>query len=226
MEKFKSFTQNPYKNYMVKFSLAVKDTHIKNNFGPVDVFVPRQETNQPNKLITSGLQGDEPAGPLALLEWVKSNEAPSNVFFIPIVSTESYLNKTHFDNSGKNVNLGIPDDPAYEVKDLINPTLLQKMSFGGFLSCQEDFNKDESYLIIWKHNEKLVQDFLEILKDNFKIYGDGMLGSNIDNNATIGNYCAKLGAPFSITIETPVINTSITKRVDAQVSMITKFVEA
>jgi hypothetical protein len=67
---------------------------------------------------------------------------------------------------------------------------------------------------------------LEILKDNFKIYGDGMLGSNIDNNATIGNYCAKLGAPFSITIETPVINTSITKRVDAQVSMITKFVEA
>ena len=47
----------------------------------------------------------------------------------------------------------------------------------------------------------------------------------IDDNETLGNYCAKLGAPFSITTETPVINTSINKRVDAQVSMIAKFVE-
>ena len=47
----------------------------------------------------------------------------------------------------------------------------------------------------------------------------------INDNETLGNYCAKLGAPFSITTETPVINTSINKRVDAQVSMIAKFVE-
>ena len=42
---------------------------------------------------------------------------------------------------------------------------------------------------------------------------------------TLGNYCAKLGAPFSISTETPVINTNIKKRVDVQMSMITKFVE-
>ena len=232
MEKFKSFAQNPYRDYIIKFSKVVKDTHVKNNFGKVDVFIPKQETNQQNKLITSGLQGDEPAGPMALLKWVQSNNTPSNIFFIPIVSAESYLNKTHFDNSGKNVNLGIPNDPSYEIKELINPTLLQKMSSGGYLSCQEDPDRDDSYLIIWKHNEKLVQDFLEILEDNFKIrnsdkqiLGPGLLGSNIKDNTTIGNYCAKLGAPVSITTETPIINTSITKRIDAQVSMITKFVE-
>ena len=232
MEKFKSFVQNSYRDYIIKFSLAVKDTHVKNNFGEVDVFIPKQETNQKNKLITSGLQGDEPAGPMALLKWVQSNKEASNIFFIPILSAESYINKTHFDNSGKNVNLQIPNNPAYEIKELLNSNQLQKMSSGGYLSCQEDSNRDESYLIVWKHNEKLVQDFLEILGDNFKIrnnsklvLGPGVFGANIKDNTTLGNYCAKLGAPVSITIETPVINTTIAKRVDAQVSMITKFVE-
>ena len=54
-------------------------------------------------MITSGIQGDEPAGPISLLEWVEVNKVPSNIFIIPIVSAESYLNKTHFDDSGKNV---------------------------------------------------------------------------------------------------------------------------
>ena len=47
----------------------------------------------------------------------------------------------------------------------------------------------------------------------------------LKESETLGNYCAKLGAPFSIATETPVINTNINKRVDAQVSMITEFVE-
>ena len=217
---------DPYVEYISKFSQAVKDTHIKNKLGEVDVFIPQQEINQKNKLITSGLQGDEPAGPMALLKWVQSNKAPSNIFFIPILSAESYVNKTHFDNSGQNVNLQIPHNPSYEIEELINPTLLQKMSSGGFLSCQEDPNRDVSYLMVWKHNEGLIQDFLEILEDNFKIRGDGVRTTDvIEDNTTIGNYCAKLGAPVSITTETPIINTSITKRIDAQVSMITKFVE-
>ena len=229
MEKFKSFVQNSYRDYIIKFSLAVKDTHVKNKFGKVDVFIPKQETNQKNKLITSGLQGDEPAGPMGLLKWVQSNKASSNIFFIPIVSAESYLNKTHFDNSGKNVNLGIPNDPSYEIQELLNSNLLQKMSSGGFLSCQEDPHRDASYLMVWKHNEELVQDFLKILGDNFKIRSDSDDGVRtldvIEDNTTLGNYCVELGAPFSITIETPVINTTMIKRVDAQVSMITKFVE-
>ena len=163
MEQFKSFIT--YIDYINKFSKEVNDTHIKSRLGGVDVFVPRQETNKPNKLITSGFQGDEPAGPMALLKWVQSNNLPSNVFFIPIVSSESYINKTHFDNSGKNVNLGIPNDSSHEIKELINSTLLQKMSSGGYLSCQEDPNRDASYLMVWKHNEGLIQDFLEILEE-------------------------------------------------------------
>ena len=141
------------------------------------------------------------------------------------MSAESYLNKTHFDDSGKNVNLNIPNNPADEIKELINSALLQSISAGGYLSCQEDPKRDAGYLLVWKDNKELVQNFLETIKSNFKLHGDGVLDSTIDDNETLGNYCAKLGAPFSITTETPVINTSINKRVDAQVSMIAKFVE-
>ena len=100
------------------------------------------------------------------------------------------------------------------------------MCSGGFLSCQEDPKRDESYLMVWKHNEELVESFLEILNDNFKIRSDSddgvRIADVIEESKTLGNYCAKLGASVSITIETPVINTNIQKRVDAQVSMITK----
>ena len=220
---------DPYMEYMNKFSKAIKDTHVKNKIGEVDVFLPRVETNKPTKLITSGVQGDEPAGPIALLKWVQSNKSPSNIIFIPILSQESYVNKTHFDNSGLNVNHKIPYDPSYEIKELINPLLIKKMSSGGFLSCQEDPNRDASYIMAWKNNNELIKSFLEILEDNFKIRVDSDNGVRtsdvIEELDTLGNYCAKLGAPFSITTETPVINTSINKRVDAQVLMITKFVE-
>ena len=219
----------PYMEYVNKFSQAVKDTHVKNKIGDIDVFFPIKETNKPTKLITSGVQGDEPAGPIALLKWVQSNKSPSNIIFIPILSQESYVNKTHFDNSGLNVNHKIPYDPSYEIKELINPLLIKKMSSGGFLSCQEDPNRDASYIMVWKNNNELIKSFLEILEDNFKIRVDsdnGVRTSDVIKELdTLGNYCAKLGAPFSITTETPVINTSINKRVDAQVSMIAKFVE-
>ena len=237
MENFKSFITEgntdklslSYVDYINQFSQAVKDTHIKMKIGAVDAFFPRKETIQPSKLITSGVHGDEPAGPMALLKWVQSNKSPSNIFFIPILSSESYVNKTHFDNSGLNVNHKIPYDPTYEIEELINPDTLKKMCSGGFLSCQEDPKRDESYLMVWKHNEELVESFLEILNDNFKIRSDSDDGVRttdvIEESETLGNYCAELGASVSITTETPVINTNIQKRVDAQVSMITKFIK-
>ena len=221
----------PYMEYINKFSQAVKDTHVKNKIGDIDVFFPIKETNKPTKLITSGLQGDEPAGPIALLKWVESNKSPSNIIFIPIVSAESYLNKTHFDNSDLNVNHKIPYDPTYEMEKLVNSNELKKMCSGGFLACHEDPYRDESYLLVWKNNDKLVESLLEILNDNFKIRSDSDDGvrrthdMKLKESETLGNYCAKLGAPFSIATETPVINTNINKRVDAQVSMITEFVE-
>ena len=86
-------------------------------------------------------------------------------------------------------------------------------------------------MLVWKNNDELVESLLEILNDNFKIRSDSDDGvrrthdMKLKESETLGNYCAKLGAPFSIATETPVINTNINKRVDAQVSMITKFVE-
>lgn len=224
-KNFLEFVENPYQKYITEFSSIIKNTHNKKKVGTVDVFFPKQESKKPNKLITSGLQGDEPAGPLALLEWIKSNKIPSNVFFIPIVSAESYLNKTHFDDSGKNVNLDIPNNPADEIKELINPALLQRMSVGGYLSCQEDPERDMAYLLVWKSKKELVESFLDILRKNFKLHKNGVLDSTIEDNETLGHYCAKLGSLFSITTETPVINTDINTRIESQISMITKFVE-
>ena len=75
--------------------------------------------------------------------------------------------------------------------------------------------RDESYLLVWKNNDELVESLLEILNDNFKIRSDSDDGvrrahdMKLKESETLGNYCAKLGAPFSISTETPVINTNI-----------------
>jgi|TARA_B100001964_G_C14194704_1_gene582769 poly-gamma-glutamate synthesis protein (capsule biosynthesis protein) len=219
----------PYEKFIDEFYQAIKDTHNITNVGRIKVFIPKSSNYKPGKLITSGVQGDEPAGPKALLNWVKANKVPSNVYFIPILSPESYLNKTHFNNSGRNVNLEIPHNSSREISNLIQSDgFLKIMSKGGYLSCQEDPKRDVAYLLVWKNNKVLASRFLKILGDNFKLREDSDEGIRtkdmIEDNTTLGAYCAELGAPFSITIETPVKNTDLGKRIDTQVKMIDKFI--
>jgi hypothetical protein len=216
-----------YEQFIDEFYQAVKETHTKTYVGRIVVFIPKSSNYKSGKLITSGVQGDEPAGPKALLKWVKANKVPFNIYFIPILSPESYSNKTHFDDSGKNVNLEIPQNPSREISNLIQSDgFLKIMSKGGYLSCQEDPKRDVAYLLVWKNNKVLASRFLKILGDNFKLQtGNGIrIGSEIEDNTTLGAYCAELGAPFSITIETPVKNTDLGKRIDTQVKMIDKFI--
>jgi len=235
MKSFKRYLgeaiETPYTKYIESFYQAVKDTHNVLLVGNLKVFTPKTgyPGYEPGKLITSGVQGDEPAGPVALLKWVRTNPMPPNLYFIPICSPESYVNKTHFDDAGRNVNLEIPNNPSVEIHHLVHASnnLLPVMCAEGYLSCQEDPKRDVAYLLVWKNHEVLVRKMLDILGKDFQLMdGDGVnIGGTINDNTTLGAYCVELGASFGLTIETPVENATLAKRVNAQIQLISEFVK-
>jgi hypothetical protein len=68
---------------------------------------------------------------------------------------------------------------------------------------------------------------LDILGKDFQLMdGDGInIGGTTDDNTTLGAYCVELGASFGLTIETPVENATLAKRVNAQIQLISEFVK-
>ena len=91
MKSFKSFisdTDDVVEQYLQEFERAVVQTHQRVDLNSHTFFVPLQfNESLPNKLIASALKGDEPAGWMGLLEFVKNNKpANANVSYLPIFS--------------------------------------------------------------------------------------------------------------------------------------------
>ncbi len=211
--------------YLDEFESAVQSTHKKEKFGDTVLFSPIEPSLENSLLITAGVQGDEPAGWVALRRWAKTGKIPNNVFVIPVMSFESFENETHYDDEGQNVNHDIPKDPSDEMKNIIDKKdELRKMSKNGFLSLQEDPNRSEGYLFVWKDNSGIAKNLLEIMKSHFSIYEDGIIGLE-DDQGMFGEYAVRtLDTPNAFTTETQVLENSLSKRVQAQVEMIQEFV--
>lgn len=212
---------------MTKFENAVRKTHQKIKFGDTYIFRPISPSLENSLLITAGVQGDEPAGWVAMLEWAQSTTVPNNVYMIPIMSVESYENGSHYDHDGENTNHNIPKNPSNEMENILdNEKELKKMTRGGFLSLQEDPNRSEGYLFIWKDNSDLSSRLLDIMSSHFQIYEDGILGLE-DDQGMFGEYAVRtLNTPNAYTTETPVLENSLEKRVKAQVEIIRAVVES
>ena len=142
--------QRNYEHEIAEFSVACMSTHkikILGTDGQNSIVL--FESKKPNGvLITSGWQGDEPAG------WEASEELVSlapECSFIPWISPGCFLNRTHTNNDGRNIDRDWPEAVTKEGFALKNNIeLLAKLGNRCCLSLQEDCKRSVGYFYGWE----------------------------------------------------------------------------
>ena len=229
MKSFKSFisdTDDVVEQYLQEFERAVAQTHQRVDLNSHTFFVPLQfNESLPNKLIASALQGDEPAGWMGLLEFVKNNKpANANVSYLPIFSKETFRSGLHEDDAKRNPNHHIPYNPSRETARLLAvKERWLPLASGGFLDLHEDPWRGEGYAFVWSDTGDLGSRMVGLIEGYFPLFEGGRIER--DDQGMIGDYLASLGVTPSVTSETPVLGEDLDKRVGVNVEIIKEFLK-
>ena len=229
MKSFKSFisdTDDVVEQYLQEFERAVVQTHQRVDLNSHTFFVPLQfNESLPNKLIASALQGDEPAGWMGLLEFVKNNKpANANVSYLPIFSKETFRSGLHEDDAKRNPNHHIPYNPSRETARLLAvKERWLPLASGGFLDLHEDPWRGEGYAFVWSDTGDLGSRMVGLIEGYFPLFEGGRIER--DDQGMIGDYLASLGVTPSVTSETPVLGEDLEKRVGVNVEIIKEFLK-
>ena len=229
MKSFKSFisdTDDVVEQYLQEFERAVVQTHQRVDLNSHTFFVPLQfNESLPNKLIASALQGDEPAGWMGLLEFVKNNKpANANVSYLPIFSKETFRSGLHEDDAKRNPNHHIPYNPSRETARLLAvKERWLPLASGGFLDLHEDPWRGEGYAFVWSDTGDLGDRMVGLIEGYFSLFEGGRIER--DDQGMIGDYLASLGVTPSVTSETPVLGEDLDKRVRVNVEIIKEFLK-
>ena len=229
MKSFKSFisdTDDVVEQYLQEFERAVVQTHQRVDLNSHTFFVPLKfNESLPNKLIASALQGDEPAGWMGLLEFVKNNKpANANVSYLPIFSKETFRSGLHEDDAKRNPNHHIPYNPSRETARLLAvKERWLPLASGGFLDLHEDPWRGEGYAFVWSDTGDLGSRMVGLIEGYFPLFEGGRIER--DDQGMIGDYLASLGVTPSVTSETPVLGEDLDKRVGVNVEIIKEFIK-
>jgi hypothetical protein len=238
MKSFKSFisdTDDVVEQYLQEFERAVVQTHQRVDLNSHTFFVPLQfNESLPNKLIASALQGDEPAGWMGLLEFVKNNKpANANVSYLPIFSKETFRSGLHEDDAKRNPNHHIPYNPSRETARLLAvKERWLPLASGGFLDLHEDPWRGEGYAFVWSDTGDLGSRMVDIIGEDFPLFDEpdyakatrGLITQ--DEQGMLGDYLARIGVRPSMTTETPAKGGyALEKRAATQVRLIKEFLK-
>ncbi len=207
----------------------------------------------PKVLIVAGFHGEEQAGPWGILRWLK--EAPASYLekydasFIPIVNSYGFARKKRYGLSDMQTNTGFgpngkdtPPSPEGEIL-IQNIDIIRPLAQNGCLSLHEDSTTKEYYLYTSEHGIRpgmFTYRLRAELKKFFPNAYDGiayvdtqaMEKGPMCNKGIVYNYfdgsfedwMFQLGCPKVAATETPG-KYPLSKRVDASVAMIYKFME-
>jgi hypothetical protein len=205
----------------------------------------------PSLLIAAGFHGNEPAGILGLLEYLKKDTSPKvNVSFIPIVNPTGYMLNTRENYLKENPNRNYCHDqtlpekakglkPSKEAKILIeNLDELLECSRDGFLTLHEDNDKEKYYIYMTDsidneyETNKLITYLKKSLSKYFKIdMGSTIEGDEAENGIIKYAFCGSFedllylkGIERTVVTETPG-KMDINDRIKANRDVISKFIE-
>jgi|TARA_E500000318_G_C3556268_1_gene211292 hypothetical protein len=229
MKDFRTFITeevNKVEQYLQEFEDAVSSTHRRADINGHTFFVPLNFKDElPNKMIASAFQGDEPAGWVGLLEFVKNNKPQNaNVTYLPVFSKETFQSGKHEDPRGENPNHNIPNKPSKETSRLLAAEdKWLPLASGGFLDLQEDPYRGEGYAFVWSDRGDLGSRIVDLISEYFDLFGDGRIDS--DDQGMFGDYLATKGITPSVTSETPIVGEDMDKRVKVNVEIIKEFLK-
>jgi hypothetical protein len=175
-----------------------------------------ESKNSNGTLITSGWQGDEPAG------WNASKilcQQLPKTSFIPFVSPACFLTRQHRNYDGKNVDRGWPSANTDEGKILQNNISdIVKLGESCFLSLQEDAKRFVSYFYAWNSSIEVEEMIQRKITNHFPTSKDSKYQSK---PGMFCEYAVNLGCKTAIQIETPADGSyTLAKRIDCQVDIV------
>lgn len=211
---------------------------------PLLLITPFQKKNLPNILIAGGFHGDEPAGPMGILNFLR-NVNPiffkkCNMSFLPLANPSGYQNNLRNNFQDDNVNRGFCHREELNQHLSIEGEILMEhediildVSRNGFLSLHEDIDLKEYYFYTFERTGKngVFQEMLRNCYGSFfkpyidsEIYDCPVVESGILNycDSSFEDYLFHKGVPFTACTETPGLH-ELEDRVQACSALIESF---
>ena len=213
-----------YEQEITEFTYLTKDTHTQRELGSVDgnsIYLFESKSSN-GIMITSGWQGDEPAGWIACKTLCK--QLPS-VSFIPYVSPACFKTRQHRNDYGQNVDRRWPNPESSEGKVLKGITKdLIRLGNRCFISLQEDPHRFISYFYGWSVGVEMEELIARKLKEHFPLTEDPRYTVH---EGMFGGYMVSSGSRMAIQLETPGDGSyTISKRIDCQVDTASAIIKA
>lgn len=189
-------------------------------------------------LVAAGFHGNEIAGPLGLIEYLKSEKPETNVSYLPLVNPVGFGFNSRFNAEGMSPNSNfIHEDTtsaglSEEGKLLMtNMHHLVTLAKDGFLTLHEDDTNNKFYMYTFGSNDKIRQ-MLECGQQMFGIiekgfYKDIPITHGLipdEHDGTFEDYMAHQSIPLVICTETPQKD-DLVKRVTTNKNLIKLFVQ-
>jgi hypothetical protein len=207
-----------YEEEIQEFANYTRNTHIIRELGSVDnniIYLFESKTSD-GTLISSGWQGDEPAGWEAAKILCKNF---SNSSYIPYVSPACFKSRQHRNDYGKNVDREWPNPTTGEGKILKSCSEdLVRLSSKCWLSLQEDPKRFISYFYSWNVPIEL-EEAIEIgIKKHFPLTEGAKHSAK---EGMFGGFIVESGSSMAIQLETPADGSyTISKRADCLVDVV------
>jgi protein MpaA len=193
-----------------------------------------------NLYLSSGIHGDEPAGPLALLQLLQENHWPDlNLWLVPCVNPAGFRNNTRENSAGVDLNRDYRHPTAPEVKAHV-AWIERQPPFDLTLILHEDWESNGFYVYELNPAKKrsLAEDIIEAVRancpiesaalvDNWECRG-GIIRPQVDPAErpqwAESVYLIVNKAQQSYTLETP-SDFPLSTRVQAQIAATTRAME-
>jgi len=213
-----------YEQEIAEFTYLTQKTHNARIIGYVDgTSIYLFEAKSPDGvLITSGWQGDEPAG------WGASKilcQRFPNASFIPFVSPACFKSRQHRNDYGQNVDRKWPTPQSSEGKVLKGITKdLVRLGNRCFISLQEDPHRFISYYYGWGVGAEMDELITRKFKEHFPLTEEPR---HAVHEGMFGGYMIDCGGRMAIQLETPGDGSyTISKRIDCQVDTASAIIKA
>ena len=212
-----------YQQEIAEFTYLSRNTHTPIELGVVDgnpIYLFEAKT--PNGvLVTSGWQGDEPAG------WGASKvlcEKFPAVSFLPFASPACFLTRQHKNDYGRNVDRNWPEVVTPEGK-VLKSKLKDLVRLGSrcFVSLQEDGKRFVPYYYGWSITDSMSATIAETLKNHFPTYGE--IEHTPPDRGLFCEYMKDQGCAMAVQIETPADGSyTISQRIGCQVDVVSSLI--
>lgn len=188
--------------------------------GAILLFSPKGGAS---KLIAAGFHGDEPAGALAVVQYLEQGESLEGLAFVPLMNPSGFDERTRLDADGLNPNrdYGSPGASASAEVFTSNAAALVPLARDLYLTLHEDYDEDRAFYFYASGDRGFIAEVYNQASQYFEPLAgrDMAIQAEDRGDATSEAFMLNQGVATVITVETP-SEASLERRIAAHMAII------